>query len=94
VFNAYDPETIWLVITNVVLGLVVLACLLVVAVGVLQEVRQRFAHRVSVSSSDAPTVIIPLVGPTMADGGEPMPELAQSYEPVRRSNRGSAPSIR
>jgi hypothetical protein len=94
VFNANDPETIWLVITNVTLGLVVLACLVVVTLGVLREIRVRLAHRTSLSASDTSTMIIPLVGPTMADGGEPMPEMARASDPLRGSDTETSPLLR
>ncbi len=71
-FSTNDPETFWLISTNIVLGLVVLACILIVARGVYQEIRNRITKRSSLPASDKHAVVIPLVGPTMADGGEPV----------------------
>jgi hypothetical protein len=76
-----DPQTLWLNITNAALGAVVLICVLVLAVGVLQELRLRAKRR-----ETEPTPIrlagdhafdVPGLGLTMADGGE-------SIEPKRK----------
>lgn len=76
-----DPQTLWLNITNAALGAVVLICVLVLAVGVLQELRLRAKRR-----EMEPTPIrlagdhafdVPGLGLTMADGGE-------SVEPKRK----------
>jgi hypothetical protein len=72
VFSTNDPEVFWLTTTNLILALVVLACMLVVAHSVYQEIRHRIIKRSSPSVSENRAVVIPLVGPTMADGGEPI----------------------
>jgi hypothetical protein len=70
VLNTNDPETFWLATTNIILGLVVLACVIVVARGVFQELRLRVTKRSSLPVTDNRAPVIPLVGITMADGGE------------------------
>lgn len=85
-FNTNDPETFWLTTTNIVLGLVVLACIIIVARGVYQEVRLRISKRNSPLATDRHAVVIPLVGPTMADGGEPIAKKPR--QPGRPSQPG------
>jgi hypothetical protein len=72
-----DPQTLWLNLTNAALGAVVLICVLVVAAGVVQELRLRAKRR-----AEQPTPIraagdhafdVPGLGLTMADGGESVP---------------------
>lgn len=70
-FSTSDPETFWLTVTNLTLGLVVLACIVIVARATYQEIRLRITRRSAPSTIDNRAVVIPLVGPTMADGGEP-----------------------
>ena len=71
-FSTNDPEIFWLTTTNLILGLVVLTCIMIVAHGVYKEIRLRITKRSSPPSSSTRAVVIPLVGPTMADGGEPV----------------------
>ncbi len=81
-FNTNDPETFWLVTTNIILGLVVLACIIIVARGVIQEILIRVKKRSSLPSTANRAVVIPLVGTTMADGGEPVgSEISLSGQP-------------
>lgn len=72
-FNWSDPNTYWLNITDIVLGVVTLACVVVVALAVFREVYARLFHRVAAASqTDAHTLALPELGLTMADGGQPI----------------------
>jgi hypothetical protein len=70
VFDLTDPRTYWLNITNIGLGIVVLACCIVVARAFLQDLRERRSQRVSAGAFDDHTFMEPALGITMADGGE------------------------
>ena len=81
--NWNDPGTYWLNVTNLGLGLVVLACLGAVVIGIIQDLnakrklRREMKHidgelRDLVSSYDGHTFNVPGLGLTMADGGEPL----------------------
>lgn len=83
-FSANDPETFWLTTTNFILGLVVLACIIIVARAIYQEVRARIAKRSAPPATENRAVVIPLVGPTMADGGEP---VGSKRRPPRQPQR-------
>jgi hypothetical protein len=68
-----DPQTLWLNITNIVLGLVTLACVGLVGFAVWRELRGRLRKRQTVTGDefDAHVAHFPELGLTMADGGEP-----------------------
>jgi hypothetical protein len=68
-FNWSDPNTIWLNITDIVLGAVTLACVAFVAQAAFREVYARLASRLH---QDAHALALPELGLTMADGGEPI----------------------
>lgn len=89
--NTNDPETFWLLTTNIILGLVVLACIIIVTRGVYQEILDRFRKRSSLPLTANRAQVIPLVGTTMADGGEPVnsevPGPGQQWEPDYGSSR-------
>ena len=85
VFSYDDPETFWLITTNLILGLVVLACVLIVARGVYQEVRVRIRNRSLLPATENPILVVPLVGPTMADGGEPIDRIAKNPDRYQSS---------
>ncbi|MGA7614993.1 MAG: hypothetical protein WBX15_07420 [Thermoanaerobaculia bacterium] len=66
-----DPETMWLNITNVVLGVVTFLCVGAVLWGIGAEVLARLAHRAAVSRPlDDHAFAVPGLGLTMADGGK------------------------
>ncbi|RPH76506.1 MAG: hypothetical protein EHM80_14500 [Nitrospiraceae bacterium] len=69
-FNFDDPEVFWLITTNAILGLVVLACVVIVGGAIFQEVRDRIMHRFTVPATEKQAILFPFVGTTMADGGE------------------------
>lgn len=72
-FNWSDPNTYWLNITDIVLGLVTLACVAFVAQAAFREVYARLAARLTARlHEDAHALSLPELGLTMADGGEPV----------------------
>ncbi len=78
----FNPETGWLNVTNGILGLAVIACLLAVCRAVLQEMRAwAVKRRQMLIARDDHAFNLESLGITMADGGEPVNELA------RRSHR-------
>jgi|APDOM4702015023_1054809.scaffolds.fasta_scaffold249227_2 hypothetical protein len=62
------PDTFWLNATNIALGLVTLACFLVIAAGVWRELVAR--QRSRAVEQDDHAFVIDGLGLTMADGGE------------------------
>lgn len=69
-FDLADPKTYWLSITNIGLGIVVLACVIVVARAIVQDLLERRSLRASAGVFDDHTFMEPSLGITMADGGE------------------------
>ncbi len=78
-----DPQTLWLNITNLALGLVTLAAIVVVGVAIARElvVRRRKAHELNSLDAELNTMLggasahvmhVPELGLTMADGGQPL----------------------
>jgi hypothetical protein len=71
VFDYSDPKTLWLSITNIGLGLIVLVCCVVVARAFLHDLLERRAQSVSAAAQpDDHSFMEPELGITMADGGE------------------------
>lgn len=68
-----DPETLWLNITNAVLGIVTLAALLSVLGAAAVEVFGRLKKRLA-RARDFHALHVPGLGLTMADGGEKIDE--------------------
>ena len=70
-FDLNDPKLFWLNITNIILGIVTLACCVAVGYGVVKEVLAHIRK-----SKAAPTIsndlasLVESLGITMADGGE------------------------
>ncbi|MGB2869798.1 MAG: hypothetical protein WBD36_15195 [Bacteroidota bacterium] len=81
----FESEAVWLNITNAALGIVTLACLILVGRAVFQELvaRARKAVHIPVEQDDH-AFDIESLGITMADGGEPINEnaIARSIEGV------------
>jgi hypothetical protein len=69
-FDTGGSETYWLNATNIALGLVTLICVLAIIGGVARELVARMAPRRV--TDDAHAILVPGVGLTMADGGEPV----------------------
>ena len=77
-----DPNTYWLTVTNIALGIIALICVAAVAIGVFQELaarRRKAALAGSLDREVADLVAsfddshgfqVPGLGLTMADGGE------------------------
>ena len=63
------PDVFWLNFTNIALGLVTLACALLIAGGVVRELVLRWQRRAAASADDH-AFATPGLGVTMADGGE------------------------
>jgi hypothetical protein len=68
-FDFNDPNTFWLNVTNIALGLITLICCVAVGRGLYQEIIVRLKKRVQVSADDHVFSVTGL-GITMADGGE------------------------
>jgi hypothetical protein len=68
-FDWSDPNTYWLNVTDIVLGLVVLACIAFVGQAVLREALARFSAKFALPQ-DRHSLAVPELGLTMADGGE------------------------
>jgi hypothetical protein len=75
-----NPETLWLNVTNVALGLVALACVVAIGLGVVQELWARYRSRVQAPADDH-AFEIPGLGWTMADGGEPVTKKDEPETP-------------
>ncbi len=71
-------EESWLNMTNGILGLITLVCVLVVAFGVFQtvmdKIRARAGRRAHFVYDETHAMTVPELGLTMADGGEPTDE--------------------
>ncbi len=77
-----DPETFWLNVTNIALGVVTLICVVTVAGVALQEVLRRARKRVpALMPQDDHAFAIPELGITMADGGERLDKPAAMPAP-------------
>ena len=81
--NWSDPQTLWLNVVNLGLGLVTLVCIAAIAYGVLQDLRERAKKRAAarISNREVADLVsgfgdhafdMPGLGLTMADGGEPL----------------------
>ena len=83
-FDLNDPNTFWLNITNIALGVVTLICCGVVGYGVVQEVLARVRKRkASLVEVDDHALVVTDLGITMADGGERVNE-----KPLAVSEKG------
>ncbi len=70
-FDLTDPKTYWLNVTNIGLGLVVLVCIVAVARTFLLDLFERRGQRANEGAAlDDHTFMEPVLGITMADGGE------------------------
>ena len=83
-FDMNDPNTFWLNVTNIALGIVTLICCVVVGYGIVQEVLVRVRKRaVQLVESDDHALLVTDLGITMADGGVPVKE-----QPIVVSEKG------
>ena len=65
----YD-QVFWLTMTNIILGLVTLACLVIIGYTALREIRKRAMKALPSVAEDDHTLIVTGLGITMADGGK------------------------
>jgi hypothetical protein len=69
-FDLNDPNTFWLNITNIALGVVTLICCVLVAYGVVQEVLKHVRKRKpNLVEYDDQELLVTDLGITMTDGG-------------------------
>jgi len=68
-FDLNDPNTFWLNVTNIALGVITLICCVAVGRSLYQEIVVRLKKRLPVSADDH-AFSVPGLGITMADGGE------------------------
>jgi len=73
VLDMSDPQTYWLNLTNIVLGLVTLVCCVVIGRAVFKELFATERKRAHVEADDHAFALDGL-GLTMADGGEKVEE--------------------
>lgn len=66
----FDPETVWLNITNIALGVMTLLCVVVVGWGVVSELFDRVKAKALATQPDDHSFALPDLGLTMADGGK------------------------
>jgi hypothetical protein len=87
--NWSDPQTLWLNITNLALGLVTLAAVGVLSASIVRELWLRRRRSAEVNGLDAELqhmMHVPELGWTMADGGKPVkPGVAGEPNDQRRS---------
>ncbi len=70
-FESSDPRIYWLSVTNIVLGLVTLVCLVALIRGVLLDLWERIrGQATSADPADDHAFFEPRLGLTMPDGGE------------------------
>jgi hypothetical protein len=89
VFDFSNPETFWLNVTNLALGLVTLVCALVIGKAIWDGVRQRARARVAAPViEDDHAFLVPGLGLTMADGGQvrKQGDVADDPANIARSN--------
>jgi hypothetical protein len=81
-FGLFDSESLWLDITNVLIGLMTIIILYVVGRVTYKEIRIRAANRVRVPwEKDSHAFRISDLGITMADGGERIDEKKKNILP-------------
>ncbi len=68
-FDLSDPEAYWLNLTNIGLGIVTLACVVLLARGLMHDLWDRIRGKATVAADDHAFFDREL-GFTMADGGE------------------------
>jgi hypothetical protein len=73
-FDFSDPELFWLNVTNALLGVVTLVCVLAVGYAVAKELFARAVawRRATADYTDSHSLVLTDLGITMADGGKPI----------------------
>lgn len=93
--NFMDPETLWLNVTNVLLGLVTIVCVVAVVRVALQEWLWRATSRASETlPDDTHAFDIAGLGITMADGGERLDESKRLHRRFDESDEDPPHIIR
>ncbi len=86
----YD-QVFWLNVTNLVLGLVTLACVLVIGYAAFKEIRERSRAKASAAAAvDDHAFVVNGLGVTMADGGEKVDDdemLVVTEDGIEKSTR-------
>ena len=93
-----DPQTLWLNLTNLALGIVTLLALLLMVGGVAHELllKYRRAHQVAGLDAELEALLgarsghafhVPGLGLTMADGGEPIRPAAGKSNKEQRTRK-------
>jgi hypothetical protein len=70
-FDSANPEAFWLDVTNAALGVMCLVCILALAWGVARDLAERWSKSPTRQLRGSHAFDDPLLGATMADGGEP-----------------------
>jgi hypothetical protein len=82
-FDMNDPNTFWLNVTNIGLGLITLVCIAVVGYSILQEVLVRVRKtRTSLALEDDHAFDAGALGLTMADGGVQVDQKKSASDPA------------
>lgn len=79
-----DPDTLWLNLTNIGLGVCVLICVGVAVVGIARDIYAKMQTRAAerdVFVYDSHAMMLPDLGLTMADGGEPVVKEDPKHKP-------------
>ena len=79
-----DPGTFWLNVTNAALGIFTVVAFVIVAGGVVMELVERLRKRAASAAADAHTLHVPMLGLTMADGGEKIKKEKEQNSPEKR----------
>jgi hypothetical protein len=81
-----DPQTFWLNLTNIGLGIVTLACVGFIVVAILRDVTAPAREKVHATGPllDTHAFRVPELGMTMADGGEPLRRKTEQKKDRRK----------
>jgi hypothetical protein len=79
-FDISDPNTFWLNVTNIALGLVTLICCVAVGRSLYLELSVRLKKRARALATDDHTFLVPELGITMADGGERLDKIVRQRD--------------
>jgi len=89
-----NPQTLWLNLTNLGLGLVTLACVAAVGWNIVREILEKRAKATAADrelkemlAAQAHAMNVPGLGWTMADGGEPVPPPVFKRPPTPKDGK-------
>jgi hypothetical protein len=81
-FDPSNPDAFWLDVTNAALGVFCFVCIAAIGWGVWQDLSVRWRRRsIHVLRSDPHSHFDPMLGPSMADGGDPVDRSTNGDEP-------------